>query len=76
MWQLSKDDRVRFLKNIKGKKLEVTMKLKFTWYLSVLFFLFGAAFFVFLMINDVINRKVFIEENVLTIKLLWIKKQI
>ena len=23
-----------------------------TWYLSVLFFLFGAAFFVFLMIND------------------------
>ena len=47
-----------------------------TWYLSVLFFLFGAAFFVFLMINDVINRKVFIEENVLTIKLLWIKKQI
>ena len=47
-----------------------------TWYLSALFFLFGAAFFVFLMINDVINRKVFIEENVLTIKLLWIKKQI
>ena len=47
-----------------------------TWYLSVLFFLFGAAFFVFLMINDVINRKVFIEENVLTIKLLWIKKKI
>lgn len=47
-----------------------------TWYLSALFFLFGAAFFVFLMINDVINRKVFIEENVLTIKLLWIKKKI
>ena len=42
----------------------------------VLFFLFGATFFVFLMINDVINRKVFIEENVLTIKLLWIKKKI
>lgn len=47
-----------------------------TWYLSALYYLFGATFFVFLMINDVINRKVFIEENVLTIKLLWIKKQI
>ena len=47
-----------------------------TWYLSALFFLFGAAFFVFLMINDVINRKVFIEENVLTIEFLWIKKKI
>lgn len=47
-----------------------------TWYLSALFFLFGTAFFVFLMINDVLNRYVVIEGNVLTLKLLWIKKQI
>ena len=47
-----------------------------TWYLSALFYLFGTAFFVFLMINDVLNRYVVIEGNVLTLKLLWIKKQI
>ncbi|MBE6351726.1 MAG: hypothetical protein E7060_02130 [Treponema bryantii] len=47
-----------------------------TWYLSAFFYLFAITFFIFMFVNEIINRRVQLNENILILSFLNKKKEI
>lgn len=47
-----------------------------TWYLSAFFYLFAITFFIFMFVNEIINRRVELKENILILSFLNKKKEI
>ena len=45
------------------------------WYLSAFFYLFAITFFIFMFVNEIINRRVELKENILILSFLNKKKE-